>query len=1148
MKVTLANNRYEAVGEKEERFAPKEAGFWWDNDKKVWYTTSATTAQRLAHYADPQTQQFIQANLGKEKPQVIYSTLESLFYFKGGYEYKDVPKAAGFRWNPDKKLWYTNDVSNARKLVQYATPEAQQAISQKVAVVDASLSLSRATNANYEIPVPTGLAYLGYQKAGIQYATERQATLIADEMGLGKTVQFIGILNNMQEYNKVLLICPASLKLNWVREMTKWLIADKTIAIVDTKKPFPDTNIVIINFDILKNFKAEIDAITWDVLGVDECHLTKSGSKTIRGQMIYGSDPRKVTDPAKVKAPIKAAKKVFLTGTPFPNRIKELFPIINYLDGNTWGNFFTFAKKYCDAKQTKFGWDFDGSSNLDDLQHQLRSTLMIRRLKKDVLKELPAKIRQVIELPSTLLGKQVEKEQKAWESFKAKTAKLKADVLMAQVSGSHEAYLDAVANLNAETKADFTELSALRLATSLQKVPFVVEHLNEVLEGNGKKVVVFAHHREVVQALQNAFPGMSVSLTGETSMQARQDAVDKFQTDSACRLFIGSIKAAGVGLTLTASSHVVFAELDWVPASMSQAEDRCLVENTLVFCLQSGNIDNMALLKIQDIKIGDKVLTHTGEYKFVTDVSNKEHRGSVTKIGYVGWDDPLECTFDHKILIKRSDSIVWVEAHQLLPSDSMVFPKIKKHVELEHVDIESKWRLYETGEKAKHCVSDGCSKPIEARSMCRVHYREEIQSPSRPAKPLQINSRYKRLPDRIQIDRDWLYLLGWYVAEGFSSLLPGKSRFVSFSGHEDEEPTLMKISATLEKIGLKAYLYRKKTSKGVELRVHSGELALWFRDWFGHMASNKTLPTVIMNLPPHQACEFLRGYTDGDGYQRKRQVEWVSASPVLCYQMALLAIKSGFIPTMRRGSEKSGNHWIGGYTKFGIGNARLNDQDDDYVYRPIRKVETRYDRVKVYDLTVEDDHSFTVGFSTVHNCHRIGQDSTVLVQHIVVDGSIDARMAHTLVRKQYIMDAALDTEHAKKDIDEVAYTEVSTTPVYLDDEQVAADRASRMEREESYIQTKLSKYDFGSIEKDSQTINPEWIPVIHETMRDLAASCDGANKKDGVGFNKGDSYAGVAFARLPKLSAKQAFVCREMIRFYQGQVSHSVLELLGLVK
>ncbi len=477
------------------------------------------------------------------------------------YEEKDLVKEAGFRWDPEAKRWWTGDPVIASKLEEVADESAKAAIAAGQKQVEASQRAS----ADLDIPRPDGLEYLPFQRAGIAYAMERDAVLIGDCMGLGKTIEAVGVLNATppDHLRHVLVICPASLKINWKRETEKWLVHDLPVRIVNGAGVGPGVN--IINYDVLGKYPA-IKEIEWDVLIADECHYLRN-PKTLRSQHVYGSRKK---DKDQI-APIRARRKLFLTGTPIVNKPVELFPIIHYLRPDEFGSWYQYVKRYCDGAETRHGWDVSGASNLDELQLRLRTHLMVRRLKEDVLKELPPKIRQVVEIPANGCEGTVRREREAWGAVQERLETLRVNAELAK-AGSAEDYRAAVDALRDGARAAFEEVARVRHETAVAKVPYVIEHLKEALEEHDK-MVVFAHHHDVIDAIHAAFPD-SVVLTGRDSQTARQSAVDRFQGDPAVRLFIGSIQAAGVGLTLTAASHVVFAELDWVPGNVSQSEDR----------------------------------------------------------------------------------------------------------------------------------------------------------------------------------------------------------------------------------------------------------------------------------------------------------------------------------------------------------------------------------------------------------------------------------------------------------------------------------------------------------------------------------------------------------------------------------------------
>ena len=622
------------------------------------------------------------------------SVENGLWVAKYPFEQKHIPKQAGFWWHGGGKWcddgkcdackaglplkrWWTNRAECAARLEAECDANALGLLREHKANTEAS----KAVDADIDVPSPEGLDYLPYQRAGIAYALGRPNTLIGDEMGLGKTIQALGIVNASPGAKNVLVVCPASLRLNWRKEAERWLVREFESFVIDRaakvrqkngekyKEPtvIPDTaNLVIVNYALLrgkmvenpvtdeekrvfakaslvlgfdpkkemdeeekkalseylrselenlkkmtgpelarlkKRAKKEMDKLPkrwvpspilqqlmdreWDVLVVDECHMIKNPN-SLQAKCIFGqaANPKKRL----AKAPgimDQAHRKVFLTGTPLPNRPKEMHPIAAALAPDQFGNFFKYAKRYCGAKQQwvpvkgnpdgKYVWDFSGASNLEELQERLRASFMVRRLKKDVLTELPPKRRQIIELPADKAAeREIAKEQGLYDRFDDQLTALDNQIVFAHASNDADAYEDAVAALKDAQGAAFAEMSAIRQSIAMAKIPAVIEHLENAFESGIDKIVLFGHHHNVCDAIHAHFGDAAVKLTGTvTSNEARQRAVDRFQSDPEVKLFVGSIGAAGVGHTLTAASTVVFAELSWVPSDISQAEDRC---------------------------------------------------------------------------------------------------------------------------------------------------------------------------------------------------------------------------------------------------------------------------------------------------------------------------------------------------------------------------------------------------------------------------------------------------------------------------------------------------------------------------------------------------------------------------------------------
>lgn len=463
-----------------------------------------------------------------------------------------------------------------------------------------ALEQSRAVDADVEIPRPPGCEFLGFQKAGIQFVQQAfkrgTGALLADEMGIGKTIQTIGVINADSSIRKVLVVCPNTLKLNWRRELEKWLTRPMKVGVqyADIGYLGDRCDVLLINYDSVHKFVEKLSATPWDLRVIDECHYAKN---------------RKARR-TKATLSIPARFKLALSGTPIENRPVEIHTVLNDLDPKRWKNFMKFALRYCNAEHNGFGWDMSGSSNLEELQATLRSTIMVRRLKKDVLTELPAKRRQVIEMEVDGLEDVLAAERAAWELKEDTVARLRARVEIARASDNRTDYEAAVHDLREGEGVAFAEMAKQRHDVGVAKLPHGIAFIGDAVE-NGK-VIVFCHHLDVVRGLLEAFPTAAV-ITGEVPTDKRQGIVDRFQSDPECRVFIGN-NAAAEGITLTASSHVVFVEGDWVPGKLSQKEDRAhrIGQRDNVLCsylVLEGSIDSVMMKRnVEKMDVIDQTL------------------------------------------------------------------------------------------------------------------------------------------------------------------------------------------------------------------------------------------------------------------------------------------------------------------------------------------------------------------------------------------------------------------------------------------------------------------------------------------------------------------------------------------------------------
>lgn len=399
-----------------------------------------------------------------------------------------------------------------------------------------------------------------------------QGVYIGDEPGLGKTIQAIGCINAVPEIKRALIVTKASLKENWRRELEKWLIRPMEIGIATGQHWPRRASCVIINYDVLTKHMNALRAEPWDLVVLDESHNIKNRDAK-RTVAVIGRVPSKKAQAAgePIIPPIPAKRRLALSGTPIENRPEELWTTLHFLAPDRWPSFFGYARRYCGMVNNGFGMSCSGPTNVEELQRVLRSTVMIRRLKSDVLTELPAKTRMIIEMDTDGLAGVIERDQQSYAQYASFLEDAQVELEIARADDNPLKYKEAVKALQGG-EYSFAELAKIRRDTAISKVPGLISLLTEELD-ECQKMLVFGHHREVLRPLYKAFPG-SVIITGETPADQRQSICDRFQNDPECRMFFGSIRACGEGLTLTAANLVCFVEEDWTPGKMSQAEDR----------------------------------------------------------------------------------------------------------------------------------------------------------------------------------------------------------------------------------------------------------------------------------------------------------------------------------------------------------------------------------------------------------------------------------------------------------------------------------------------------------------------------------------------------------------------------------------------
>lgn len=410
----------------------------------------------------------------------------------------------------------------------------------------AQIQLSKAHDADITVE-GLGGELLPFQRAGVAYAMRTKRTFIADEMGLGKTVQAIATLKALNAF-PALIVCPASLKVNWKREVQKW-IPDHSVEVLSGTTPRAmSADVRIINYDILHAWAPSFTGLK--ALVLDESHYIKNGSTRRAKAAIELSDA------------VDAEGTVLcLTGTPVLNNPTELIPQLRVLGRlKEFGGVGEFRRRY--------GY----GTNLTDLNRRLRTTCYVRRRKADVLTELPPKrwSTVVVEGDSETMSEYREAERNLLTYLADKAREYALD------SGASNLEADSMAwqaMMRAKAAEHLVAVTNLKKIAARAKMKAAEAWMGDFLE-TGKKLVAFGWHRATVDMVAEKF-ARGVKIQGGMNDEARQASVDTFQTDDEQKVISCSIRAAGVGLTLTAASDVVFLEQGWTPADMEQAADRC---------------------------------------------------------------------------------------------------------------------------------------------------------------------------------------------------------------------------------------------------------------------------------------------------------------------------------------------------------------------------------------------------------------------------------------------------------------------------------------------------------------------------------------------------------------------------------------------
>jgi SWI/SNF-related matrix-associated actin-dependent regulator 1 of chromatin subfamily A len=410
-----------------------------------------------------------------------------------------------------------------------------------------------------DVLAKTGKKLYQHQEEGIKFLLSRNGCILADDMGLGKSMQSI-IAALESGAKKILIVCPSATKINWQREIN--VFCDET-TIIDGKK-FKDAKFTIINFDILKNFhslkstkrlkegEVEPEPIRnlanagYDLCIVDEAHYLKNND-SIRGKIIV-----------ELSTKFNIQKVWLLTGTPVANRPMDFFNLLKIIKSPIAENWKHYATRYCEGRkffrtlkngQKRQIWLTDGASNLEELATKTKN-ILLRRLKTEVL-DMPDKV--ITPMHHVLDTKQLSQYEYLWDEY-----------MLAKIEAGKKVR---------EEQKDLVELILLRQFIAQQAIPYTIEMAENAIE-MGRKVIIFTSFTEELEMITNHFGKAAVKHNGPMSTVNKQKSVDAFQNNDKVKVFVGNIKSAGVGITLTEGTVVIFNSFDWVPGSNEQAEDR----------------------------------------------------------------------------------------------------------------------------------------------------------------------------------------------------------------------------------------------------------------------------------------------------------------------------------------------------------------------------------------------------------------------------------------------------------------------------------------------------------------------------------------------------------------------------------------------
>lgn len=466
------------------------------------------------------------------------------------YEERDLAKSIpGYRWNADKKVWTYPLTPDTLKLV--ARTFHDKPVDSSVNDYIRTLKEIKVNHdiEDADIPYEKADQLYNYQRAGVHFLISTNRALLADQMGLGKTIQLLAVAECLGS-EKVLVVCPNTVKENWNREIDRWA-PGSSVETNGKHTMLLDARFTIMNYEALRlERNATIYDVDWDIVILDEAHKIKNR------KAIQTKQAKKLT----------AERKYCLTGTPIMNHPYEIWSLLNFLDKKAYSSFWSFVRRWCEVIDGFWGIEIGPCKDVDNLRSEL-SFIMLRREKSQVLTDLP---------PKTFEERYVELDPEQLKAYEAMRDEMVAQIEEVDKEITAPAVIAMITRLR---QIVISPQIMLPDSSSyvVDKYPPKIRAVLDAMEECDNKIVVFSQFNRALKLLAKCLDKEGIGyvmLTGETPQKKRQTVIDMFSEETGPRVMLANMLAGGLGINLTAANTCILLDHHWTPATMEQAVDR----------------------------------------------------------------------------------------------------------------------------------------------------------------------------------------------------------------------------------------------------------------------------------------------------------------------------------------------------------------------------------------------------------------------------------------------------------------------------------------------------------------------------------------------------------------------------------------------